>query len=55
VSGTSGRGIEELREYLWEFVETARGPHHEGPSARLDDEWTGDSAEAEAGEAESDG
>jgi GTPase len=49
VSGTSGRGIGELREYLWEFVEMARGPHHELPGSQLETDWV------EGEEAETDG
>ena len=44
VSSSSGRGIEELREYLWEFVETARGPHHEAV-VDLETEWRDESDE----------
>ena len=43
ISSSSGRGIDELKEYLWEFVETARGPHHEATAgADLEIEWPDD-------------
>jgi GTP-binding protein len=44
ISSSSGRGIDELKEYLWEFVETARGPHHEATAAaELEIEWPDES------------
>jgi GTP-binding protein len=48
ISSATGRGIDELKEYLWEFVETARGPHPAGPAWELDAEPAAD-AESDGG------
>ncbi len=39
ISSAAGTGVEELKEYLWKFVETAKAGETEQPAEEGHEEW----------------